>query len=156
MSTTFPLALRQARPEDGARLAEIARQAYRKYRGMLVEPPAPVLFDYELVAAAGSTWIARCGDEALGMVTVQPDDPDLVLRNLAVVPAWQRRGIGSLLTAWVEDRARSTGRRGVRLWTRWEMRDTIAFYERRHYVVTHHERGAAANRVFLYKNCGQT
>jgi GNAT superfamily N-acetyltransferase len=156
MSTTFPLSLRQARPEDGERLAEIARQAYGKYRGMLVEPPAPILLDYELVAADGSTWVADCGDDSLGMVTVEPDEPDLILRNLAVIPAWQGRGIGSMLTAWVEDLARSTGMRGVRLWTRCEMWDNIAFYERLQYVVTHYERGAETNRVFFYKCCGTT
>lgn len=151
MSAPFPLSLRQARPDDGQRLAEIAREAYGKYRERLVEPPTPILLDYELVAAGGRTWVAESGDGVLGMVTVEPDEPDLILRNLAVIPAWQGRGIGSLLTVWVEDLARSTGMRGVRLWTRCEMGDNIAFYERRRYVVTHYERGAEANRIFFHK-----
>ena len=146
--------MRDVADPDGSNIcAEIARQAYGKYLGTLVEPPAPILLDYTLVAAGGRTWVADCGDDSLGMVTIEPDEPDLILRNLAVIPAWQGRGIGSMLTAWVEDLARSTGMRGVRLWTRCEMGENIAFYQRLEYVVTHYERGAEANRVFFYKRC---
>lgn len=146
--------LRRARPEDGRELAEIARQAYGKYVDMLVEPPAPLLLDYERVAASGRTYVAEEAGVLLGMVTVEPDGDALILRNLAVRPARQVRGIGRKLAMLVEDLAREGGMSAVRLWTRAEMHDNIAFYKRLDYVFTGSEQNAQANRVFFRKDLG--
>ncbi|HEY1621018.1 MAG TPA: GNAT family N-acetyltransferase, partial [Streptosporangiaceae bacterium] len=89
--------LRLATPEDSARLSAIAAAAYGKYAGLVDEPPAPTLLDYERVAAAGRTYVAELAGQVLGMVTVEPDDPYLILRNLAVHPASQGQGVGRRL-----------------------------------------------------------
>lgn len=144
--------LRQARSDEGPQLAAIAAEAYGKYAGQLAEPPAPLLLDYDEVARAGRTYVAEDAAGLLGMVTVEPGDPHLVLRNLAVRPSDQGRGIGRRLVALVEDLARTAQQRGVRLWTRTEMSETIAFYKSLDYVVTHFDQTADASRVFLCKN----
>ncbi|GAB7183893.1 hypothetical protein ATKI12_3724 [Kitasatospora sp. Ki12] len=146
--------IRPAAAADGEVLAEIAREAYGKYLGLVDEPPAPLLLDYREVAASGRCHVAVSDDGTLGMVTVEtPEDGDpyLVLRNLAVRPSCQGRGIGRKLVALVEEMARSAGLRGVRLWTRVEMVDNIAFYQGLRYEVTHTERNEHSHRVFLRK-----
>lgn len=148
--------LRLARVEDSRKLAALARAAYGKYVPLLDEPPAPVLLDYEAVAAAGRTYVAVEADEVQGMVTIEPSDPHLVLRNLAVLPSCQGRGIGRQLALFVEDIARVRRLCGIRLWTRAEMHDNIAFYKRLDYVITGSERTAGANRVFFYKELSST
>jgi ribosomal protein S18 acetylase RimI-like enzyme len=147
--------LRLARPEDSRQLAEIAQEAYGKYAGMLDEPPAPLLLDYENVASSGQTYIAVESDEILGMVTVERDSPYLILRNLAVRPSCQRGGIGRRLALLVEDIARADNLKGVRLWTRAEMHENIAFYKSLDYVVTHSEQTTTSDRVFFYKEIRQ-
>jgi len=142
---------RVARPGDGERLAAIARDAYGKYLGLVDEPPAPLLLDYAQVAALGRTHVAVAGHEVIGMVTIEPDSPYLILRNLAVRPDYQGLGIGRMLVAFVEDTARDQGLRGVRLWTRAEMKDNIAFYLTLGYTLTHTEQHERANRAFFRK-----
>lgn len=143
--------LRPAGPDDSPQLAEIAREAYGKYLGLLDEPPAPILLDYDEVASSGRTYVAVEADEVLGMVTMEPREPHLILRNLAVRPSRQGRGIGRILVSLVENTAREGNLRGVRLWTRAEMSDNIAFYKGLDYVVTHSELTEKARRVFFCK-----
>ncbi|HEY1620916.1 MAG TPA: GNAT family N-acetyltransferase, partial [Streptosporangiaceae bacterium] len=97
------------------------------------------------------TYVAELAGQVLGMVTVEPDDPYLILRNLAVHPASQGQGVGRRLALLVEEIARSRNLRGVRLWTRAEMLDNIAFYTRLDYVLTHSEQTPKATRVFFRK-----
>jgi len=148
--------VRLARPADSAELAVIAREAYGKYAGLLDEPPAPTLLDYEAVASSGRTYVAVEDGVVHGMVTVEESDGYLVLRNLAVRPSSQGRGIGTRLALMVEELARSRSLAGVRLWTRAEMSDNIAFYERLDYVLTHTEQSATARRVFFCKRFPDT
>lgn len=146
------ITLRPALHGDGRQLAEIAQEAYGKYLDLVDEPPAPLLLDYEEVAAAGRTHVALGGHRLLGMVTVEHQDDHLVLRNLAVRPSAQGRGIGRRLVAMVEEMASEDSLHGVRLWTRAEMTDNVAFYHRLGYVVTHSERTENAHRVFFRKH----
>lgn len=142
---------RPASVQDSRQLEEIAREAYGKYLGLVDEPPAPLLLDYREVAASGRTHVAVSDDGVIGMVTVEPDDPYVILRNLAVHPVCQGQGIGKKLVVFVEEMARSAGLKGVRLWTRAEMVENISFYRRLGYVITHAERNEHAHRVFLCK-----
>lgn len=143
--------LRLARPEDSQQLTVIAKEAYGKYLDQVDEPPAPILLDYDQVAASGRTYVAEEAGEVQGMVTVEPDDPNLILRNLAVRPRCQGLGIGKKLVSLVEELARQNDLKGVLLWTRAEMSDNIAFYTRLDYVMTHTEQTPQANRVFFHK-----
>jgi ribosomal protein S18 acetylase RimI-like enzyme len=148
--------IRLAGPEDSQQLAYIAQAAYGKYTEMLTEPPAPILLDYEAVASSGHTYVLAEAGELQGMVTIERDDPHLILRNLAVHPSCQGKGIGRRLVRLVEDIARADRLSGIRLWTRAEMHDNIAFYKRLDYVITHVEETATTNRVFFYKEIFQT
>jgi ribosomal protein S18 acetylase RimI-like enzyme len=143
--------LRLARAGDSRQLAIIAQEAYGKYRGLVDEPPAPILLDYDDVVSSGRTHVAVEASRILGMVTIEPDDHHLILRNLAVRPSSQGRGIAKRLVSLVEDMARASGLKGVRLWTRAEMVDNISFYKSLDYTITHSEQNEKAHRVFFCK-----
>jgi ribosomal protein S18 acetylase RimI-like enzyme len=142
---------RLATAEDGDELAALAMSAYGGYLDQLAEPPAPMLLDYAVVAAANRTHVAVRDGVIAGMVTVEEDGTDLVLRNLAVLPSFQGRGIGRGMVAFVERLARERGHHCIRLWTRVEMRANIDFYVALDYAVTHTEQGGGANRIFFRK-----
>lgn len=145
------LTLRLALPGESTQLADLAEQAYGKYRGQFSAPPAPLMLDYAAVAASGRTYVAVESHDVLGMVTIEPDGSHLILRNLAVHPSCQGRGIGSQLVSLVENLAREGSMGAVRLWTRLEMRENIAFYLRLNYTVTHCEQNGQASRIFFLK-----
>jgi GNAT superfamily N-acetyltransferase len=141
--------LRLATPAD-------SQHAYSQYLGLVDEPPAPMLLDYAAVAAASKTYVLESGNTIQGMVTIEHQPPDLILRNLAVRPSCQGKGIGRRMVSWVEDMARRSAFEGVLLWTRAEMTDNIAFYSKLNYIITHTEQTVKANRVFFRKALVQT
>lgn len=154
ISSETHIQLRLALPEDGNQLAEIAHEAYGKYLDLVDEPPAPILLNYDEVAAAGRTHVAVTADRVLGMVTVEPSYPYLILRNLAVRPSCQGQGVGKRLVEVVEGVARSTRSKGVKLWTRAEMSGNLSFYRSLEYEITHSERNDRSHRIFFLKELG--
>lgn len=143
---------RLARPQDSLQLAELAQEAYGKYDGLVAEPPAPILLDYAKVASLNRTYVLEEEGLIQGMVTVETSGDHLILRNLAVRPRLQGRGIGRDLARRVEGMARDRNKRGIKLWTRAEMVDNIAFYESLGYCLTHAESSGGAHRVHFVKN----
>ncbi|WP_191631790.1 GNAT family N-acetyltransferase [Pandoraea sputorum] len=60
--------------------------------------------------------------------------------NLAVAPAFQRRGLGSLLLQFAKSQAQRLRRPEVRLFMKCEMHTNQRFYARRGYVLARTER----------------
>ena len=87
-----------------------------------------------------------------GVVSVEIDQSSIVLRNLAVRPSFQGKGIGRKLVDFVERKGKEHNLLRVRLWTREEMTDNIRFYRQLDYEVTHFERTKKYSRIFLEKN----
>ena len=126
-------------------------EAYSKYLDHLLTPPDPILLDYEKVAASGQTYVIDNEGLICGMVTCTEEPKALVMRNLAVLPAHQCKGVGRRLATFVEEEALRRHRIQVRLWTRTEMEDNIRFYLRLGYDITHRELSKECSRVFLTK-----
>ncbi|KHL01931.1 GNAT family N-acetyltransferase [Sinomonas humi] len=143
------MSIRRAVTEDALAMAEIAYEAYAAYLPRLGgQRPAPMDDDYRVLAEAAETWIIESGSgEVCGFLVLDGD----LLKNLAVRPSWQGRGIGRRLLALAEDRVRSSGGHLIRLYTNEAMVENQRLYERAGYVETRrgHEDGFA--RVFYEK-----
>lgn len=120
--------IRQAKPPDTERVAEILREAAQ----WLEQSGKPMWRDDELVPSriaadvdAGLFFIAECGGQAAGVVKIQLEDglfwPDVPPRESAFVHrlAVRRRfaggAISSALLSWAVERARSLKRDYLRL-----------------------------------------
>ena len=131
----FPLRL--ARADEHEAVAACVDAAYSKWIARIGRKPGPMLDDYAELIGRGVVYVLP--DEAdtiraLIVTWVQDGDADadayMWIDNLAVQPAEQGSGIGRMLIAFAEDRARESGLNEIRLLTNALMTENIAFYER--------------------------
>ena len=144
--------IRPAIEADAEAVAAIAQAAFEHYIPRIGVPPIPMLLDYPAAIRSGKVWVAINGAVVAGFVVLE-DEPDaLLLDVLAVSPAVQGRGIGSLLLAFVETEARTRGYTAISLYTNEAMTENLTYYPRHGYVETGRETVADRHRVFFRKD----
>ncbi|MEQ6901344.1 GNAT family N-acetyltransferase [Nocardioides sp. YIM 152588] len=143
---------RRARASDAGRLAEIAAASYLPYVERLggTRPP-PMVADYAAAVAEDLVWVAEVAGDRAGFVVVVDQPTTTLLKNVAVHPDWQGRGIGRLLIAIAEERARATGRGVVELYTNVVMVENIRLYARLGYAEVGRRTEHGFTRVFFEK-----
>lgn len=145
------LAIRAAVPADAGFGRAVAEAAYAKYVPRMHKPPAPLFYDYAAVFAEGHSHVITQDGEPVGMVTLVPAADHLLLRNLAVLPGSQGRGVGRTVLAFAEAEALRLGLPEVRLWTNEKMAENVPYYEANGYAVTHRAVVDGYSRIFMSK-----
>jgi GNAT superfamily N-acetyltransferase len=115
----------------------------------------------------GECWVAEVTGRLVGTITLRHaehtqgcpwyDRRDVAsFGQFAVDPAWQRRGVGTLLVEHVERRARAKGVTELALDTAEAADDLIGFYTRRGYRFIEHVRWDVVNyrSVVMSKTLG--
>jgi ribosomal protein S18 acetylase RimI-like enzyme len=143
------VSIRPANVADVPVLESIARAAYLPWVPRIGRPPAPAFADYRAAVRAGEAWLACEASEAIGLIVLIPNPDHLLLENVAVLPAAQGRGIGTLLLAFADERSRALGLREIRLYTNAAMTENIAYYARHGYTETHRAEEHGFHRVFF-------
>lgn len=122
--------LRRATPADVAAIRHLVRQAYAKWVAVIGREPRPMTADYE-AAVRGHRFDLLFVDGVLAGLIETIDEADgLLVENLAVSPAFQRRGLGAQLMAHAEILARSLGHGRIRLYTNQRFTANVALYQR--------------------------
>ena len=142
---------RSAVAADVPVLRAVVAAAYGRYRGRMDREPAPLSADWASIVAAGRCTVAVAGGEVLGLVVVRVGPGHLLVENLAVTPAAQGRGVGSLLLAGAEREAVTLGLAEVRLYTNAAMTENLTFYPARGYAETGRRIEEGFARVFFGK-----
>jgi GNAT superfamily N-acetyltransferase len=143
--------VRLAEPSDVPVLRTIAREAYQHYVPRIGREPAPMSADYASAVRDRQAWVAVERDQVTGFVVVIARPDHLLLKNLAVRPGRQGRGVGSRLLAVAEDEARRLRLGEIRLYTNEAMTENLAYYPRHGYDETHRARHDGFSRVFFRK-----
>jgi ribosomal protein S18 acetylase RimI-like enzyme len=117
-----------AAPGDAPAVAACVRAAYALYVERIGREPAPMTADYDALIAAGEVWLIRAGEDVAGVLVLRPQPPALLVENIAVAPVRQGRGLGRLLMAFAENRARAEGLAEVVLYTNERMTENLRFY----------------------------
>ena len=148
--------IRPATEADADVVTAIAQAAFEHYIPRIGVPPIPMLLDYPAAIRAGKVWVATDDAVVAGFVLLE-DEPDaLLLDVLAVSPASQGRGLGSLLLTFAETEARRRGYTRITLYTNEAMTENLTYYPRHGYVETTRETTANRHRVFFQKTLGQS
>lgn len=145
------LSFRPAVAADVPALAEVAQLAYAPYVDRLGRQPAPMTADYDAIVARGEVWVAEDNRHVLGMLVLDAEPGYLLVENVAVVPAAQRKGVGKALMRLAEDRAAASGLAELRLYTNAAMTENLTYYPRHGYVETHRGEESGFQRVFFRK-----
>ncbi len=107
-----------------------------------------MLDDYGSLIRAEAVTVALDGDEIAGLIVMWARPDHWYVDNVAVWPARQGTGIGSILLARAEDVARAAGFSEIRLYSNEAMTANTTYYEHRGYVETHRSTEAGYNRIY--------
>lgn len=142
--------IRPATPQDEAAIRDCAALAYARYVPRIGREPAPMRADYAAQIAAGHVHVAEDGGFQ-GFVVFYPEGGDVLLENVAVLPAAAGRGVGRALVAHCEDMARQWGARAVRLYTNAAMTENLSLYPRLGYAEWDRRTEDGFDRVYFEK-----
>ncbi|GAB4207143.1 MAG: GNAT family N-acetyltransferase [Roseiflexaceae bacterium] len=138
MEPLATVSLRDATEADYPAALAVMQAAFAEFDGLL-DPPSGV--HKETVASmrkrlgAGGLLLAELDGQLVGMVLYRPEEDQLYMGRLSVLPTFRRRGIGGLLIDAVEQRARALGLGRIDLGVRVALTEQRASYERRGYRV---------------------
>jgi len=140
--------IRPAIPADVEAIRGCVAAAYELYVARIGKKPAPMLDDYERLIADGVVSIATLDGEVVGAIVAWPNEDHFYVDNIAVLPAAQGTGVGTVLLDHVDARAVDAGRDEVRLYTNVTMVENIDYYPRRGFTETHRAADAGYERVY--------
>jgi ribosomal protein S18 acetylase RimI-like enzyme len=125
-----PLAFRPARPDEAAAIRALVRAAYAKWVPVLGREPRPMQADYEAAVREHAFDIAERDGQMVALIETMLHTDHCWIENIAVAPAAQGQGLGTLLLERTEAKARAANREKLRLLTNGRMDINIALYRR--------------------------
>jgi len=147
------MTLRRAEAGDAAAVRELTRQAYAKWVPVIGREPKPMQADYDEAVRNHRIDLLHV-DGKLAALIETIDEPDhLLVENVAVAPAFQRRGLGRKLMAHAERLAVSLGYREIRLYTNKLFAENVELYAGLGYRVDREETIPAGTVVHMSKPC---
>jgi ribosomal protein S18 acetylase RimI-like enzyme len=110
-----------------------------------------MLKNYRQVVADCSVFVLTRPTQIIGVLVVDVRKPNLLLENIAVLPACKGQGAGKLLMAFCEDYARETGCEAIELYTNVLMTENLEIYKKLGYQETRRAHEDGFSRVFMRK-----
>lgn len=121
--------MRRAGLADAGAITALTRAAYAKWVPVIGREPLPMAVDYSVAVLAHRIDVLDDAGRLLGLVetVLQPDH--VLVENLAVAEAAQRRGYGRAMLLHVEQIATEAGVGEVRLYTNQAFVQNVKFYQ---------------------------
>lgn len=133
------VSIRRAEASDAERVRALTRSSYAKWVPVIGREPLPMAADYERAVRDHVIDLLFVGTELAGLVETVNEGDHLLVENVAVAPAFQRLGYGSLLVKHAERVARSLRLPELRLYTNAQFAGNVDFYRRHGYAVDREE-----------------
>ena len=133
------VSLRRARAEDAEAIRALTREAYAKWVPLTGREPLPMRIDYAQAVRTHRFDLLYVGDRLAALIETVPTGDYLLIENVAVHPAFQRRGFGKRLLKLAEEIAADSDLAGVRLYTNKLFEENIRLYQALGYRVEREE-----------------
>jgi GNAT superfamily N-acetyltransferase len=136
-----------AEPDDAAIVRRIMQEAFAEYEDVLRPPSGSHRETVEQVEAAikeGGAVLVWDGTQPVGSARYLLEEGALYVGRVSVLPSHRRRGIATLIMAWMERRALELGVSRVRVGVRMSLPSNVELYRRLGYrliAVEEHPRG---------------
>jgi predicted N-acetyltransferase YhbS len=144
--------LRQATPADASAIRRLTREAYAKWIPVIGREPTPMTADYDEALCAHRFDLLYLDDVLAALIETVEEPGQVLIENLAVDPAFQRRGLGRKLLALAEEIAAALGHRRIRLYTNKRFVENIQLYGRVGYQMDREEEFAGGIVVHMSKD----
>ena len=133
------VSLRLAREGDAEAIRALTREAYAKWVPLTGREPLPMRIDYAQAVRTHRFDLLYVGDRLAALIETVPTGDYLLIENVAVHPAFQRRGFGKRLLRLAEETAAAANLAGVRLYTNKLFQENIRLYQALGYRVEREE-----------------
>lgn len=144
--------IRRAQLEDATAITTCVAVAYRQYAARIGKPPAPMLDDYAELIQRHKVFVLAEEDNIIGVLVLIEKDQGFLLDNVAVNPAYQRRGLGRKLIEFAEAEALRLGFSSIILYTNVQMTENIDLYRKLGFVETGRKQEQGYQRVYMRKH----
>jgi ribosomal protein S18 acetylase RimI-like enzyme len=144
-----PAQIRQALSADADKIGAIARAAYAKYVPRIGRPPPAMIADFADYIAGNVALVVEVAGEVVGYMIAWPEPDAYFIKNIAVEPAAQGRGLGRGLIEHAAGEARRLGLPALRLYTNAVMTENLAMYRRIGFVETHRAMENGLSLVYM-------
>ncbi len=131
--------IRRASEDDADAIGALTRQAYAKWVPVIGREPLPMSVDYNDAIRKHRFDLLFLEDMLAALIETVPSDGYLLIENLAVLPALQRKGLGRRLLAHAELMAASMGHSEIKLYTNKLFEKNLNFYQALGYQVEQEE-----------------
>ena len=152
LDKTDGIGVRLAKPADAIAIRGLTRSAYAKWVPLIGREPKPMTADYDALIDQHRFDLAVEQDEMVGLIETVIEPDGLLIENVAVSPAHQRRGIGRMLLAYAEQIAQEARKRSLRLYTIQRFIENIRLYTGLGYTIDREEDLGVAVVVHMRKS----
>ncbi len=146
--------LRRATIDDAPAIRALTRQAYAKWVPVIGREPLPMLADYAAALHNHHIDLLYLDGKLVALIEMIPQPGYLLVENVAVSPAFQRRGLGRKLLAHAEAMAAALGYGEIRLYTNERFVGNVELYRRLGYRIDREEEFRGSLRVHMSKALG--
>jgi GNAT superfamily N-acetyltransferase len=143
--------LRRASIDDAPAIRALTRQAYAKWVPLIGREPTPMLADYAAAVQKHRIDLLYVDGELAALIEMIPEPASLLIENVAVSLAFQRRGLGRRLLAHAEEVGVSLGYGEIRLYTNERFVGNVALYLKLGYRIDREEEFRGTLRVHMSK-----
>ena len=143
--------MRQAVAGDAEAIRALTRAAYAKWVPVIGREPMPMTADYEAAVAKHRFDLLYVDGTLAALIETIAKEDHLLVENVAVDPAFQKRGLGHRLMAHAEAVAARAGYGMIRLYTNKSFAENVALYQRLGYGVDREEEFMGGFTVYMSK-----
>jgi ribosomal protein S18 acetylase RimI-like enzyme len=147
--------LRRAVPADAASVRELTRAAYATWVPVIGREPRPMQADYEAAVREHLVDLLHVNGALAALIETIPQPDHLLIENVAVLPAFQKRGLGRWLMAHAEALAASLGLPEMRLYTNKDFATNVRLYLGLGYRIDREEPFMDGTTVYMSKLLGE-
>ncbi len=143
--------IRRAGAADAPAIHALTQSAYAKWVPVIGRRPLPMATDYDQAVREHRIDLLFTSDQLVALIELVDRGDDLLIANLAVAPAVQRRGHGQRLLAHAEALAVELGRPQLRLYTNKQFSGTVELYIRTGFAIEREEPFKGGIKVHMHK-----
>ena len=148
MTTQF----RRATLEDADAVRLLTRAAYAKWVPAIGREPLPMKADYEVAVREHLVDLLEVDRTLAALIEMIPESEWLLIENLAVAPAFQRRGYARVLLERAQETAFALGLQGLQLFTNSLFESNVDLYLRHGFSIDREEPFMGGVTVYMSKS----
>jgi N-acetylglutamate synthase-like GNAT family acetyltransferase len=131
--------IRRAEQKDAPAVSSLTRSAYAKWVPLIGREPLPMKADHESAVREHLVDLLEIEGTLAALIEMVPEPQWLLIENLAVAPAFQRRGCARILLGRAQETASTLGLKGIRLYTNKLFESNVDFYRRYGFAIDREE-----------------